>query len=91
MEQCCSDIRSAVHIVIYVFGVSIMFEQTISGSPSLEAMATAKAALDVVDGKVPLSRCFSSSYFQKPRQRARSSALLNSYHWHAYARVVCWS
>lgn len=25
-----------------------MFEQTISGSPSLEAMATAKAALDVV-------------------------------------------
>ena len=32
-----------------------MFEQTISGSPSLEAMATAKAAMDVVDGKVHLS------------------------------------
>jgi hypothetical protein len=55
VEQCCSDIRSAIHIVVYVFGVSIMFEQTISGSPSLEAIATAKAALDVVDGKVPLS------------------------------------
>jgi len=32
-----------------------MFQETLSGSPSPEAIATAKAAVDVADGKVPLS------------------------------------
>ena len=32
-----------------------MFQETMSGSPSPEAVATAKAAVDVADGKVPLS------------------------------------
>jgi hypothetical protein len=33
-----------------------MFAESISGSPSPAAVATARAATDVVDGKVPLSR-----------------------------------
>ncbi len=32
-----------------------MFQETMSGNPSSEAVATAKAAVDVADGKVPLS------------------------------------
>tara|TARA_R110000782_G_scaffold241060_1_gene327517 strand:+ start:73 stop:285 length:213 start_codon:yes stop_codon:yes gene_type:complete len=32
-----------------------MFKDSMSGSPSPEAMATAKAAKDVTEGKVPLS------------------------------------
>ena len=32
-----------------------MFADSMSGSPSAEAIATAKAATDVVEGKVPLS------------------------------------
>ena len=32
-----------------------MFQETLSGNPSPEAIATAKAAVDVADGKVPLS------------------------------------
>ena len=31
-----------------------MFAESMSGSPSAEAIATAKAATDVVEGKVPL-------------------------------------
>lgn len=33
-----------------------MFAESISGSPSPAAVATARAATDVVDGKIPLSR-----------------------------------
>ena len=33
-----------------------MFAESISGSPSPAAIATARAATDVVDGKIPLSR-----------------------------------
>ena len=33
-----------------------MFAESISGSPSPAAVATARAATDVVDGKTPLSR-----------------------------------
>lgn len=32
-----------------------MFQETMSGNPSAEAIATAKAAVDVTDGKVLLS------------------------------------
>ena len=32
-----------------------MFAASMSGNPSAEAMATARAATDVVEGKVPLS------------------------------------
>ena len=32
-----------------------MFAESMSGNPSAEAIATAKAATDVVEGKVPLS------------------------------------
>ena len=32
-----------------------MFAASMSGNPSAEAIATAKAATDVVEGKVPLS------------------------------------
>ena len=32
-----------------------MFQETMSGSPSPEAIAVAKAAVDVVGGKVPMS------------------------------------
>ena len=32
-----------------------MFQQTLMGSPDPDAMATARAATDVVEGKVPLS------------------------------------
>ena len=33
-----------------------MFAESISGSPSPSAIATARAATDIVDGKIPLSR-----------------------------------
>ena len=32
-----------------------MFQQTLMGSPNPDAMATARAATDVVEGKVPVS------------------------------------